>query len=418
MVLMISKIAKRTLSSLALCDAITKIRMNSYMYFYTILYRPINIINITSESYNQTYPRIAIDSSNNLHIVWHGSSSASPFFYQIRYAKSTDRGNTWSSPINITSESYDQVHPITAIDSSNNLHIVWFGPTSAFPYYVQIRYAKSTDGGNTWSSPINITSGNYNQICPIIAIDSSNNLHIVWYGTSSASPHIYQIRYAKSTDGGNTWSSPINITSGSYDQIYPIIAIDSFNNLHIVWFGYSSAFPNYYQIRYAKSTDRGNTWSSPINITSGSYDQIYPRIAIDSSNNLHIVWHGFSSAFPNIRQIRYAKSTDGGNSWSSPVNITSESYDQIYPRIAIDSSNNLHIVWYGTSSASPYIRQIRYAKSTDRGNTWNSPINITSESYDQVYPIIAIDSSNNSHIVWHGRSSASRIYSQIRYVKV
>jgi len=413
---MINKIAKRTLPSLALCDAIIKIRMNSYMYFYTNLYRPINI---TSGSLDQLDPIIAIDSSNNLHIVWRGRTSAFPNHYQIRYAKSTDGGNTWSSPINITNGSYNQLDQKIAIDSSNNLHIVWRGESSTSPNYTQIRYAKSTDGGNTWSSPVNITSESYNQLDPKIAIDSSNNLHIVWGGPSSESPNYSQIRYAKSTDGGNTWSSPVNITTESYSHYEPIIAIDSSNNLHIVWEELTSEYPNHYQIRYAKSTDGGNTWSSPVNITNESLDQYDPIIAIDSSNNLHIVWIGPSSASPNYYyfQIRYAKSTDGGNTWSSPIDITNESYSQYAPIIAIDSSNNLHIVWGGRSSESPNYSQIRYAKSTDGGNTWSSPVNISNDNNDQYKRVLAIDSSNNLHIVWIGASSASPDYTQIRYAK-
>ena len=263
--------------------------------------------------------------------------------------------------------------------------------------------------------PIDITSGNYTQFIPAL-INSSNRMHIVWYGQSPASPSPFQIRYVKSIDGGNTWSNPIDITSGSYDQYDPAIAIDSFNNIHIVWSGECSSSSNYYQIRYSKSTD-GNTWSNPVNITSENYHQNCPKIAIDNSNNIHLVWQGINLTNPTGYQIRYVKSTDGGNTWSNPVNITSENYNQYDPAIAIDSFNNIHIVWDGGYSSNPNY-QIRYSKSTDGGNTWSNPVNITSENYNQYSPVITINTPNNIHIVWYGWTSLSPDYAQIRYARM
>jgi len=394
-------------------NVLMKGQINSYMYMYMFFRCPIDI---TNGNYSQYNPAIAIDSSNNTHIVWEGYSSTSPSCTQIRYAKSTDRGNTWSNPVNITSGAYEQYTPSIAIDSSNNIHIVWSGESSTTPTYHQIRYTKSTDGGNTWNIPVNITSEYYEQFDPSIAIDSFNNIHIVWVGYTPDSPWRRQVRYAKSI-GGNTWSSPIDITSEDYSQYVPTIGIDSSNNIHIVWEGYSSASPSCTQIRYAKSTDRGNTWSSPIDITSEDYSHFNPLMDIDSSNNIHIVWYGCSPASPNYTQIRYAKSIGGGNTWSIPADITSEDYSQYDPTIGIDSSNNIRIVWYGYSSASPNYTQIRYAKSIGGGNTWSSPIDITSEDYSQYDPTIGIDSSNNIHIVWGGNSPASPNYCQIRYCR-
>ena len=385
--------------------------LNSYMYRYY----PIDI---TRESYYQYGSRIAIDSSNNIHIVLSGYSPASPNYAQIRYAKSIDRGSTWSNPFDITSGAYEQYDQSIAIDSSNNIHIVWSGQSSTTPNYHQIRYTKSTDRGNTWNIPVNITSEYYEQFNPSIAIDSFNNIHIVWNGYTPAYPWKLQIRYTKSIDGGNTWSTPTEITSEDYSQYVPTIGIDSSNTLHIVWEGYSPSSPNCTQIRYAKSIDGGNTWSIPTEITSENYSHFSPSMAIDSSNNIHIVWNGYSPASPNYTQVRYAKSIDRGSTWSNPTEITSDDYGQYGPTIGIDSSNNIHIVWNGCSPASPNYAQIRYAKSIDRGNTWNIPVNITSEYYAQYNPSIAIDSSNNIHIVWYGNSPAGPNYIQIRYAKL
>jgi len=390
-------------------NVLMKGQVNSYMYMF--FHCPIDI---TNGNYDNYFPSIAVKNPSTIYLVFYGNSPANPSYYQIRFTKSTDGGNTWSSPIDITNGDYTQVEPAIAIDSSGNIHVVWSGESSLAGYtYYQLRYAKSTDGGITWSNPIDITSGLYQQEYPKIAIDSANNIYVVWDGTSATYTY-YQIRYAKSTDGGNTWSSPIDITNTSYNQYKPAIAIDNSDNIHILWRGTSDT---YYQIRYIKSTDKGNTWSSPIDITSGNYLQLYPAIVIDKAGNIHVVWDGRSPLSPTYYQIRYAKSIDNGNTWSSPIDITSGNYYQYYPAIATDSFNNIHIVWEGESSLSPNYYQIRYAKSTDGGNTWSNPINISNENYHQELSKIAIDSANNIHILWDGESSQSPNYYQIRYCR-
>ena len=46
-------------------------------------------------------------------------------------------------------------------------------------------------------------------------------------------------------------------------------------------------------------------------------------------------------------QIRYIKYT---TSWQSIENLTSESYSQLTPSVAIDSANYIHIAWSGRYS--------------------------------------------------------------------
>ena len=462
--------------------------------------------------YNQYSPSIAIDSLNNIHVVWYGIDSSNTY-QQIKYSKFN--GTTWSSWINIQLiSSYHQYVPSITIDSLDNLHVVWHGYDISNTSYNQIKYSKFN--GTTWSSWINYTTGTanhqynpstcknyknftepiiiwqaqqtlsikfrgkytvtkttniyssvanvsgnpslnngdkivmdtngniyavyfydtqvyckkssddgttwadlgfpiisgYNQYRPSIAIDSLNNLHVIWYGTDVSNPLYYQIKYSKFN--GTTWSSWINIQLiSSYGQYYPSIAIDSLNNIHVVWYGVDSSNPSYTQIKYSKFN--GTTWSSWINIQSiSSYNQYSPSIAIDSLDNLHVVWHGHDSSNATYLQIKYSKFN--GTTWSSWINIqTITGYSQSSPSLDIDSLNNIHVIWYG-NDASYVNPQIKYSKFN--GTTWSSWINIqTISGYDQYYPSIAIDSLDNLHVVWHGTDSSNISYYQIKYSK-
>ena len=79
-----------------------------------------------------------------------------------------------------------------AIDGSGNLYVVWAqspvdssgnvdGPTTVF-------LATSTDGGATWSKPIDVSSrvgGLQTNVFPWVAAGSSGRVDIVWYGTKT-----------------------------------------------------------------------------------------------------------------------------------------------------------------------------------------------------------------------------------------
>jgi 6-phosphogluconolactonase (cycloisomerase 2 family) len=348
-----------------------------------------------STSYNNGR-KLVRTSDGNLHTVYYRSSGGKK---NIFYAKSTDNGENWTETAITTSTSYDQYCPSIAVDSNDYLHVVWYGPHSASGGANQIRYSMSINGGSTWNAPTNITTSMggtyYDQSSPSIAVDSNNYLHVVWYGYHTASISHSQIRYSKSTNGGSTWNAPTNITTSIggtyYDQNSPSIAVDSNNYLHVVWYGPHSASGGTSQIRYSGSINGGTTWNAPTNITTSIggtyYDQYSPSIAVDtvdSNEYLHVVWYGSHSASGGHKQIRYSTSTNGGSTWNAPVNITTSIggtyYEQMMPSIAVDSNEYLHVVWYGYYSGVSY--QIRYSQYT---TSWSAPSNLTTTSVNY-YP--------------------------------
>ena len=100
----------------------------------------------------------------------------------------------------------------------------------------------------------------------------------------------------------------------------------------MAWYGYDPS-GNYYQVYYA--TNAGGSWSSPVNLsTQSSYDQYEPQIALDAGGNAHVAWYGYDSSNNNY-DVWY--STNAGGSWSTPANLSTQSgYDQYETQIALD----------------------------------------------------------------------------------
>jgi len=270
--------------------------------------------------------------------------------------------------------------PAIAVDSNNHLHVVWHDET---PGNYEIYYKKSTDGGSSWITK-RLTCNSGGSYSPAIAVDSNNNLHVVW---RDLTPGTWEIYYSKSTDGGSSWiTKRLTWNSGwSWD---PALAVDSNNNLHVVW---EDDTPGHWEIYYKKSTDGGSSWITK-RLTWNSDWSYSPAIAVDSNNNLYVVWVDES---PGNSEIYYSKSIDGGSSWTTK-RLSWTSGCSSSPAIAVDSNNHLHVVW---KDYTPGNGEIYYKKSTDGGSSWTTK-RLTWNSGDSLSPAIAIDSNNHLHVVW------------------
>jgi hypothetical protein len=249
-----------------------------------------------------------------------------------------------------------------------------------------IQYKKSTDGGTTWTTK-RLT---WTLICsnPSIATDSDNSIHIVYRGSTGGHWEIY---YKNSTDGGTTWNTKRLswILLGSYD---PKIAISSSNDVYVVWEGWSLTTR---EVHYRNSTDQGITWNPTKKLTGTAGYSLSPDIMLDSIDNIHVVWRDET---PGNAEIYHMRSTDGGMSWTAK-RLTWNSTPSYHPSVATSSSDHVHVVWY-----DDIISEIYYKKSTDGGVTWASSKRLTWNSGLSLEPCITTDSNSYIHITWYDDS--------------
>jgi len=337
---------------------------------------------LTWNSGDSQLPAIAVDTWGNLHVIWEDDATGNA---EIYFKKSADGGNTWTASQRLTWNSGKSRRPAIAVDTWGNPHLVWYDDT---PGNYEIYYKNSTDGGATWSASQRITRTAGVSQAPAIAVDTWGNLHVLWYDYT---PGNYEIFYSKSTDGGATWPAGQRITWTSGWSGLPDIAVDSSNNIHVVW---SDETPGNAEIYYKKSTDGGVTWSISQRLTWNSGISEVPAIAVNPSGDLHALWWDNT---PGNAEIFYKKSTDGGGAWTLSKRLTWSSGDSQVPAIAIDPSGGLHALWWDNT---PGNAEIFYSKSTDGGATWTPGKRLTWSSGGSYGPAIAVDYSSKLHVVW------------------
>jgi len=300
---------------------------------------------ITESEYNQQNPSIAIDSKDNIHIVWQGRFQGNNS-WQIRYRKYDSAQGEWQDIENLTSEEFDQQNPSIAIDSQDNIHIVWSGKIPGYTYS-QIRYQKYTD---SWQTIEKLSDQEYcfiptychsifNQDRPVLAIDSNDNLHLVWrgqnywsgVGAGGTSYGIYYRKYAGS------WQNIKQLKKASFDKgKFLSVAIDDDNNVHIVWErtraeSDTGQWFGPYQIWYQRYT---TTWEAPIILHETARGlneyQEQPSVSLDSEGNIYVVWYGRKKEDLKINYKIYFKQYIG--SWQETEILVADGLNQ-YPNL-------------------------------------------------------------------------------------
>ena len=273
----------------------------------------------------------------------------------IFISKTTDEGKTWKTHIPIilhrgqqtVDSTFEDKYYIWSDNSSNSphkgdLYVPW-KRVSPKDSATQIVISKSTDKGETWSSPVPVSprlartseDTTYGQSFPLAVTGANGEVYVVWNNGIA-----HGVGFSKSTDGGKSFSTPSiihnynifgvtrQISPGAWRhtvkvkvraETYPSMVCDITNGprkgyLYLTWCG--DAYPNVY---FSRSTDNGNSWSTPIIAHSDpTNDQFFQWLAIDNTNgDLALMYLDSRDDPNNILTATYVSySSDGGIKWT------------------------------------------------------------------------------------------------------
>ena len=323
---------------------------------------PINISNVG----NCDYPGIAMDSEENLHVVWDSYSD-------VWYTQCIN--GEWETRVNISNASWMCAQATIVIDTTNIIHVAWAG-YSGTSGYAEI-YHSMNDGG-VWSEPENISrTPDINNRYPFLAVDNNNVIQLVYEHQESPGYVMYQ-RYK---DG--IWSEPEDISQGSGKHASnPCITIDYCGRPHAAWYPTLK-----HEIYYTKQISDG--WTYPINVSDEPGDSYHPRMAADKLNRIHLVWEGCLLPYGH-REALYRCQENG--IWSPLEQLNPDEWGTD-PNLAIDYGDTIHAVWATMIDTQDYLL---YSKKVD--NEWSPPDTIY--PHNPYYPCLVVDSENSLHCVY------------------
>lgn len=319
----------------------------------------------------------------------------------------SDNGSTFSrNCLGVLATKVGAGDPTVGYDLSGNVYAGGIDTNSSFSTG-QIVIAKSTDGGVTFPAPhVAVKSTFSNGLTDKEWMEIDNNSSSPFVGsiyislTDFSSLSNSQITVSHSTDGGTTFTT---VKVGSQASIP---AVNTFTDLAVGKDG--TVYVSYINcpgtgstgdcggtksnILVSKSTDGGNTWSTPVVATQvtlapdscGAYYGCVPNtservsdipvIAVDNSagtsaGKLYIGFYTWTGAFMSVRVI---SSVDGGATWSAqvPVAPATDTHDQFFPWLNVSSFGTVGVSFLDRRNDPSNLSYRAYVALSKNGTTW------------------------------------------------
>jgi hypothetical protein len=259
--------------------------------------------NITPHSGGAFTPRIAVDATDALYVVWGDTLSGK----RVIFTRSTDLGATFSEPLDISRSPGNAFDPEIAVDPSNSIHVVWEDDRDGTR---AVLFAHSSDGGISFSTPAKISQGTGIAEEAHIAADASGRIHVSWVEEVEGTRQAF---YSRSTDSGATFSTPVNLSNRANADIHKVF-VTTFQD--VVYVAYNNDFDRDRQAYILRSTDAGVSFGEPVQISDADRNKGRAHsvaMVVDSRGVLHAVWIDSSILGNDEGLLHYSKSANGRN---------------------------------------------------------------------------------------------------------
>jgi hypothetical protein len=349
--------------------------------------------NIVGDAANE--PSIAVDPTNPNRIIigWRQFANISSNFRQAGYAYSTDGGKTWTNPgaINPTVFRSD---PVLDADGDGNFY---YNSLTADTINGEIKFNCKTyrilDKGVEWDEGVNSYGGDklWMSVNKNTQIGGHNN-YSFWSFYASAC----QGSFTRSTDNGENYEDCSYVLG---NPVFGTLAIGTNGEVYVFGMGNDGFVVT--KSTNAHDTNAVTSWSSPVTVDLKGHlimqNQINPEgilgqawIDVDVSNgpgreNVYVLASVQTSNDP--ADVMFAKSTDGGQTFSSPIRIntdTSTTNIQWFGTLSVAPNGRIDVIWLDTRDApdnSKHLSALYYSYSMNQGETW-SPNRKLSDSFD------------------------------------
>lgn len=255
--------------------------------------------------------------------------------------KSTDNGGNWVQLTYISGPA-SFVASVSIVADNNDIKLL-----VSYSNNLRLYRINATDGTSQYATISSDNTAPMNSVS--LAIDPTNgHLHAAWASKHAAYPNSFNIRYAKSTDGGATWSAVEQVTTANasgMDNKNPSIVVR--NGIPVIM--YEAIMSGQLRIN---AVQKVTSWTVYVVYNGGTYTQFSPSAVVDKDGVIHVAWMGVDSVSVSTYEIYYSRSIDGGITWSSPTKLTNERKNQQWPTITTDKTGRLDVVWQGLNSSS------------------------------------------------------------------
>jgi hypothetical protein len=330
-------------------------------------------------------PRIFNSTTNYTFVVTHlptgvGGRTA------LSYDNGEDDTETSEAPVNISNNAGRSLWPAIAAQG-DDVYAAWADDTAAAGQS-EILFAKSSDGGPTFSSTIALSESELFAHKPDIAV-SNDNVYVVWEDHNLDEQAAMAFR--SSSDGSETFGDTTILGNHDGEGLDPQVVVALGSEIYVAWI--SRAFEEFAgNLTPASSSDGGDMFD--LMTVDGGNNAIDVATAARSGGSLYLAWQQHS-----LRDV--TEGNDDTNMFAtfgrSDLQVLLEEADDglqgmtIYSMSAIDSA----VYAVGIDSSGTVV----LAKSNDGGETFGEMANMSSSGGSSYFPSVAA-SGSNAYVAW------------------
>lgn len=298
--------------------------------------------------------------------------------------------------------------PAVALADDGTVGVAWTDHTTQNLYFQQF----TADGTPRFDSPVNISrSPEVFSWLPRMVFPNgdADRVYVLWQEiVFSGGTHGGEAFFARSTNGGRTFGTPVNLSSSvagdgkgrltprRWDNGSLDLAVTSDGTIYAAWTEYGG------RLWVCRSTDGGAEFSAPVHVAGNdSLPARGPSLAVDPEGTVHLVWATGGSASADLR---YARSSDHGRSFSSPTTIAESDGHADAPSLAVDRNDMLHLTYAERSSSSDRGYHLRYTRRPPVADSFRASTRVISKSSPSVdsrhYPTLQVGPSGSLLVLW------------------
>ncbi|MEW6736822.1 MAG: sialidase family protein [Acidobacteriota bacterium] len=294
------------------------------------------------------------------------------------------------TPVNASRDPGIKTAQKMRIDSNGKLHIIFETDTATGNIFsTELLYIQSTDGGQSFSTPIKLTTDEFPKSSfPSMSLDKEGNIFVAW-STLTSKAH-RQVVFSKSINGGKSFSAPLPVSLPTHFAQRSSLAVDRNGNILLVYFAFTLTTPQTRGLFVTNSTNGGRSFSKPIL----SFLGINCMVEFDSKGVAYLVYddRGLSDTF--AVHIAVAKN---GKRFKKPKIISNESILSSNPSLAIDKDDNIYISF---SEKEQGTSKIAFTRSTDKGASFSLPQIISKECQSCSESFVNLGQDRNINVAW------------------
>jgi hypothetical protein len=375
-------------------------------------------------SYNDWEPAIAADPSSayvyQLTTRYNGLEPchrcAGPY---IIFRRSSDGGVTWQADKFLTPYSKAHNDPQIEVATDGVIYAAWLND-----YTPGVKFIKSTNHGDTWSTPIAITAKAGKPSWsdkPILAISPTGKDVYIAFNASDA----YVVA---SHDFGKTFSKPIKTSNDTRYWFHNGGAVAPNGDVYFSAVDYSQDYTGVSHINVLKSTNGGITFTTTLVDTAQQMPDCTAAqgctlgffgpsaaLAIDKAGLIMIAYNAGNTT-PGQPQKMFVRTSTNGTTWSARQEISNgvATVNNGFPALAAGPARgDFRVAWQDDRNGATTAWNTWYRRTIDGGATWTAAVQLSDQGTGAAYKTpkgyafpygdyfeIAVDSAGTAHVIW------------------